>query len=151
MIATSKGMTGKNRALIRNQPKLICKETDGIKIYLSPLVVGEWGWGWTEHWTGEQNGARGRRAGGAGRAGVTDSDARSVGTSIEATATRKNQIWCRHLRRARSRIRVRAWTWAQRARRLEGAYSVRRGEWGGVCDLHCRRRTSLRREDGIWA
>jgi len=45
-------------------------------------VVGEWGWGWTEHWTGEQNGARGRRAGGAGRAGVTDSDARSVGTSL---------------------------------------------------------------------
>ena len=43
MIATSKGMTGKNRALIRNQPKLICKKNDGIKIYLSPLVVGSGG------------------------------------------------------------------------------------------------------------
>ena len=54
-------------------------------------MVGELGWGWTEHWTGEQNGARGRRAGGAGRAGVTDSDARSVGTSIEATGHRHQE------------------------------------------------------------
>ena len=148
MDATSKGKTtpqkykGKDSCVnvfIRNHPKLICK-TERIKICFSPLV----GEGEGRSNIGQVSRTLEQGAAGQGLREETQWLGREVHRrqaptpstiftlSIEAAATRtKKQIWCWHLWQARSRIRVRAWPWTQQGRRLEGAYSVRRGERGG--------------------